>query len=68
MSSNEVQFNANDDVIDWVRCDIFVFLQAINPILILLFIPFFDYVVYPLLDKCHIPNRWGFYKWAVAYC
>jgi len=35
-----------------------VMFQAINPLLILAFIPLFDYVVYPLLDKCRIPNRW----------
>jgi len=33
-------------------------LQAINPVLILIFIPVFDYAIYPLLDKCKIPNRY----------
>lgn len=32
-------------------------IQAINPVLILIFIPIFDFVVYPALDKCRIPNR-----------
>lgn len=32
-------------------------IQAINPILILLFIPIFEIVIYPILDKCRIPNR-----------
>ena len=35
-----------------------VLFQAINPVLILIFIPVFDYVIYPLLDKCKIPNRY----------
>ncbi|XP_052826940.1 peptide transporter family 2 [Octopus bimaculoides] len=32
-------------------------MQAINPILIILLIPLFETVIYPLLDRCHIPNR-----------
>ncbi|CAD5122586.1 DgyrCDS10998 [Dimorphilus gyrociliatus] len=32
-------------------------IQAINASLILMFIPFFDLVIYPLLDKLKIPNR-----------
>ncbi|ELT88263.1 hypothetical protein CAPTEDRAFT_159070 [Capitella teleta] len=32
-------------------------MQAFNPILIIGLIPFFEGVVYPLLDKCKIPNR-----------
>ena len=32
--------------------------QAVNPILILLFIPFFDYIIYPLLGK---PNFYFLY-------
>ena len=36
-------------------------MQALNPILIIVFIPLFESVVYPLLDKCRIPNR---YVWS----
>ncbi|XP_064598279.1 solute carrier family 15 member 2-like isoform X2 [Liolophura sinensis] len=32
-------------------------MQAINPVLILLLIPVFENFIYPLLDKCRIPNR-----------
>ncbi|KAK3578075.1 hypothetical protein CHS0354_032726 [Potamilus streckersoni] len=32
-------------------------MSALNPILILILIPIFDKGVYPLLDKCQIPNR-----------
>ncbi|XP_013391914.1 solute carrier family 15 member 1 isoform X2 [Lingula anatina] len=32
-------------------------MQVINPVLIILLIPFFETLVYPCLDKCKIPNR-----------
>ncbi|XP_053389914.1 solute carrier family 15 member 2-like [Mercenaria mercenaria] len=32
-------------------------MQALNPLLILALIPLFEKVVYPLLDKCRVPNR-----------
>ncbi|ESP00773.1 hypothetical protein LOTGIDRAFT_92134, partial [Lottia gigantea] len=32
-------------------------LQVLNPILILIFIPIFQHIVYPLLDRCKVPNR-----------
>ncbi|KAL3854874.1 hypothetical protein ACJMK2_014110 [Sinanodonta woodiana] len=32
-------------------------MSALNPILILVLIPIFDKGIYPLLDKCRIPNR-----------
>lgn len=32
-------------------------MQALNPILILAFIPIFQFVVYPLFNKCHLLRR-----------
>lgn len=32
-------------------------MQALNPILIILMIPLFESVIYPIMDKCRIPNR-----------
>ena len=31
--------------------------QALNPILILILIPLFDKIIYPLLDRCGIMNK-----------
>ncbi|CAH1788218.1 unnamed protein product [Owenia fusiformis] len=32
-------------------------ISVLNPVMILLFIPLFESAIYPLLDKCKIPNR-----------
>ncbi|CAE1299153.1 SLC15A1 [Acanthosepion pharaonis] len=32
-------------------------MQALNPILIIMMIPLFESVIYPIMDKCRIPNR-----------
>nr|XP_054753056.1 solute carrier family 15 member 2-like [Lytechinus pictus]XP_054753060.1 solute carrier family 15 member 2-like [Lytechinus pictus] len=32
-------------------------MQALNPVFILFFIPLFEGVIYPLLDKCNVPKR-----------
>ncbi|XP_030830422.1 solute carrier family 15 member 2 isoform X1 [Strongylocentrotus purpuratus] len=32
-------------------------MQAMNPVFILIFIPLFEGVIYPLLDKCNVPKR-----------
>ena len=33
-------------------------MQALNPILILVFIPIFETIVYPLFGKCHLLKRY----------
>ena len=33
-------------------------MQALNPILILVFIPIFEIIVYPVFAKCHLLKRW----------
>ena len=35
-------------------------MQALNPILILVLIPIFEFGVYPLAAKCHLLKRYGF--------
>lgn len=40
-------------------CTLFC-VQAINGFLVLLLIPLFEIIIYPLLDKCKVPNRWGY--------
>ena len=31
--------------------------QFMNPLLVVVVVPFLEYAVYPILDKFHIPNR-----------
>ena len=33
-------------------------MQALNPILILVFIPIFEIIIYPLFAKCHLLKKW----------
>ena len=35
-------------------------MQALNPILILVFIPIFELIIYPIFAKCHLLKRWVF--------
>ena len=44
-------------------------MQALNPILILVFIPIFEIIIYPLFAKCHLLKKWvyllmQYYWWA----
>lgn len=41
----------------FVFLHLFLIPQAMNPVFILIFIPLFEGVIYPLLDKCNVPKR-----------